>query len=66
MYGVNFGIASSQKKLEPDLRSVKAKGTRIIRTDGKPLAISGLWASCKNPEDNKTLHNFTMLTYQCR
>ncbi|MBN45329.1 MAG: DUF159 family protein [Methylophaga sp.] len=55
-------IIPAEAIFEPDWRSGKAQATRIIRTDGKPLAIAGLWASWMNPEDNKVLHSFTMLT----
>lgn len=55
-------IIPAEAIFEPDWRSGKAKATRIVRTDGLPLAIAGLWASWNNPEDNKILHSFTMLT----
>ena len=47
---------------EPDWRSGKAVGTRIVRTDGKPMGIAGLWTGWKNPKDGQTLRSFTMLT----
>jgi putative SOS response-associated peptidase YedK len=46
---------------EPDWRSGKAKPTRIVRTDGKPIGIAGLWAECRFPSGD-TIHSFTMLT----
>lgn len=55
-------IIPAEAIFEPDWRSGKAKSTRIIRSDGKPMGIAGLWASWHNPEDDKTLHSFTMLT----
>jgi putative SOS response-associated peptidase YedK len=55
-------IIPAEAIFEPDWRSGKAKATRIVRTDGKPMAIAGLWASWMNPEDNTVLHSFTMLT----
>lgn len=47
---------------EPDWRSGKAVPTRIMRTDGKPLGIAGLWSVWKNIDDGKILYSFTMLT----
>ena len=46
---------------EPDWRSGKAVPTRIIRADGEPLGIAGLWASWKSPKGDY-VHSFTMLT----
>lgn len=47
---------------EPDWRSGKAIPTRIIRADGAPMGIAGLWAGWKNPANGEILHSFTMLT----
>lgn len=55
-------IIPAEAIFEPDWRSGKAKATRIVRADGKPFAIAGLWASWTNPENDNTLHSFTMLT----
>lgn len=55
-------IIPAEAIFEPDWRSGKAKPTRIIRTDGKPMGIAGLWSEWNNPEDGQTLHSFTMLT----
>jgi putative SOS response-associated peptidase YedK len=46
---------------EPDWRSGKAKPTRIVRTDGKPIGIAGLWTGCKFPSGD-IIRSFTMLT----
>jgi putative SOS response-associated peptidase YedK len=46
---------------EPDWRSGKAVPTRIVRTDGKPMGIAGLWTGWKQP-DGEILRSFTMLT----
>lgn len=55
-------IIPAEAIYEPDWRSGKAVATRIVRTDGKPMGIAGLWSVWKNPEDGKKLHSFTMLT----
>lgn len=55
-------IIPAEAIFEPDWRSGKAKSTRIIRADGKPMGIAGLWSEWKNPEDGETLHSFAMLT----
>jgi putative SOS response-associated peptidase YedK len=47
---------------EPDWRSGKAVATRIVRPDGKPIGIAGLWTGWKNPENGEILRSFTMLT----
>jgi len=47
---------------EPDWRSGKAIGTRIVRTDGKPMGIAGLWSGWKNPKNGEIVRSFTMLT----
>lgn len=47
---------------EPDWRSGKAQATRIVRTDGKPMGIAGLWEKWQNPADGSVAHSFTMLT----
>ena len=46
---------------EPDWRSGKAVPTRIVRTDGEPMGLAGLWDSWKQP-DGAWLHSYTMLT----
>ncbi|CAN5213074.1 hypothetical protein BH10PSE16_BH10PSE16_19210 [soil metagenome] len=46
---------------EPDWRSGKAVPTRIVRADGKPLGIAGLWSRWQSPT-GEVLHSFAMLT----
>jgi putative SOS response-associated peptidase YedK len=46
---------------EPDWRSGKAVPTRIIRADGEPMGIAGLWSSWKSPK-GEIVHSYTMLT----
>ena len=46
---------------EPDWRSGKAVPTRIVRTDGSPMGIAGLWTGCKMPS-GEIIRSFTMLT----
>jgi len=55
-------IIPAQAIFEPDWRSGKAVGTRITRTDGKPMGIAGLWTGWKNPANGQILRSFTMLT----
>jgi putative SOS response-associated peptidase YedK len=35
---------------------------RIFRTDGRPLALAGLWAGWKNPETDEVRRTFTIVT----
>ena len=46
---------------EPDWRSGKAVSTQIVRADGKPMGIAGLWSAWQSPK-GEVLHSFTMLT----
>ena len=46
---------------EPDWRSGKAVATRIVRVDGEPIGIAGLWSAWKSPK-GELIHSFTMLT----
>lgn len=55
-------IIPAEAIYEPDWRSGKAQATRIIRADGKPMGIAGIWTGWRNPEDGKILRSFTMLT----
>ena len=55
-------IIPAEAIYEPDWRSGKAVGTRIVRMDEKPMGIAGLWSSWKNPQTAQVLHSFTMLT----
>lgn len=55
-------IIPAEAIYEPDWRSGKAVGTRIVRTDGKPMGIAGIWTGWKNPESGEILRSFSMLT----
>ena len=46
---------------EPDWRNGKSVPTRIVRADGEPLGIAGLWSSWKSPK-GELVHSYTMLT----
>ncbi|SDY81819.1 SOS response-associated peptidase [Nitrosomonas halophila] len=45
---------------EPDWRSGKAVSTRIIRKDGEPMGIAGLWSTWG--KGSQKMDSFTMLT----
>lgn len=47
---------------EPDWRSGKAVQTRIVRKDGRPMGIAGLWTACDKVRPGITMRSFTMLT----
>lgn len=47
---------------EPDWRTGKAIATRIVRADGEPMGIAGLWESWRDPASSQVLHSYTMLT----
>lgn len=55
-------IIPAQAIFEPDWRTGKAVPTRIVRTDGKPMGIAGIWTGWKNPENGEILRSFSMLT----
>lgn len=46
---------------EPDWRSGKAIPARIVRADGEPMGIAGLWSSWKS-KSGETVNSYTMLT----
>jgi putative SOS response-associated peptidase YedK len=46
---------------EPDWHSGKAVSTRILRADGAPMGIAGLWSWWKSPTGDK-MFSYTMLT----
>ncbi|NML86589.1 SOS response-associated peptidase [Polaromonas sp.] len=46
---------------EPDWRSGRAVPTRIIRADGEPMGIAGLWSWWKSGK-GELVHSFAMLT----
>lgn len=54
-------IIPAEAFYEPDWRSGKAVPTQIVRADGKPLGIAGLWTGWKQP-NGEVLRSFTMLT----
>ena len=54
-------IIPAEAIFESDWRSGKAVSTRIVRVDGEPLGIAGLWSSWKSPE-GEIVHSYTMLT----
>lgn len=54
-------IIPAEAFFEPDWRSGKAVPTRIVRADGKPMGIAGLWTGWKQP-NGEILRSFTMLT----
>lgn len=47
---------------ESDWRTGKPIATRIIRTDGEPMGIAGLWEHWHDPSTGAVLHSYTMLT----
>ena len=56
-----YCIIPAEAFYEPDWRSGKCAHTRIVRTDGKPIGIAGLWTGWKQP-NGEILRSFTMLT----
>lgn len=54
-------IIPAEAIFEPDWRSGKCNPTRIVRTDGKPMGIAGLWTG-KRMLNGEVLRSFTMLT----
>jgi putative SOS response-associated peptidase YedK len=54
-------IIPAEALFEPDWRSGKSVATRIVRADGEPLGIAGLWSSWKSPK-GEIVHSYTMLT----
>jgi len=55
-------IIPAEAIFEPDWRSGKAVPTRLVRTDGKPMGIAGIWTGWKNPANGEILRSFSMLT----
>ncbi|WP_434676738.1 SOS response-associated peptidase [Pseudomonas sp. D3-10] len=47
---------------EPDYRKGKPFPARIIRADGQPMGIAGLWERWHDPSTGEVLHSYTMLT----
>lgn len=54
-------IVPAEAIYEPDWRSGKAVPTRILRADGRPMGIAGLWAAWRSPA-GETVLSYTMLT----
>lgn len=54
-------IIPAEAIYEPDWRSGKAVPTRIVRADGQPMGIAGLWSTWRNPS-GEMVHSYTMLT----
>jgi len=54
-------IIPAESFYEPDWRSGKAVATKIMRADGAPMGIAGLWSWWKSPAGEK-IFSFTMLT----
>ncbi len=46
---------------EPDWRSGKAVPAKVMRADGNPMGIAGLWSSWKSPK-GELVYSYTMLT----
>lgn len=55
-------IIPAEAIYEPDWRTGKCQQTKIIRIDGKPMGIAGLWTGWKNPANGKIVRSFSMLT----
>ena len=56
-------IIPAEAIYEPDHRSGKAVRTRIIRADGKPMGIAGIWTgNDKIQGRGQVIRSFTMLT----
>ena len=54
-------IILAEAFFEPDWRFGKAVPTRIVRADGQPMGIAGLWSSWRSP-DGASIYSFSMLT----
>lgn len=55
-------IIPAEAIYEPDWRLGKCKPTKIVRTDGEPMGIAGLWTGWKNPTSGEIIRSFSMLT----
>ena len=55
-------IIPAEAIYEPDWRFGKCEPTKIIRTDGEPMGIAGLWTGWKNPANGEIVRSFSMLT----
>ena len=54
-------IIPAEAFYEPDWRSGKAVPTRILRADGRPMGLAGLWSWWKSPKGEEVF-SYTMLT----
>ena len=54
-------IIPAEAIYEPDWRSGKAVSARIVRTDGIPIGIAGLYSNWKDHQGG-LIHSFSMLT----
>ena len=54
-------IIPAEAIYEPDWRSGKAVSARIVRADGDPMAIAGLWSEWQSPE-GEIVRSYAMLT----
>ncbi|MDD2546928.1 MAG: SOS response-associated peptidase [Burkholderiaceae bacterium] len=54
-------IIPAEALYEPDWRSGRAVATRIVRSDGQPMAVAGLWTGWRAPS-GEIVRSFSMLT----
>ena len=54
-------IIPAEAFFEPDWRTGKAVPTRLVRANGEPMGIAGLWSAWKAPGGG-LMHSYTMLT----
>lgn len=57
-----FCIIPAASIYEPDWRAGKCAMTKIVRTDGKPMGIAGIWTGWKNPVNGEVVRSYSMLT----
>ena len=54
-------IIPAEAIYEPDWRTGKVVPTRILRADGRPIGLAGLWSWWKSP-NGEEIFSYTMLT----
>lgn len=54
-------IIPAEAIFEPDWRSGRAVPTRIVRSDGQPMGIAGIWTGWRSP-DGSVIRSMSMLT----
>lgn len=54
-------IIPAESIYEPDWRSGRAVPTRIVRSDGQPMGIAGIWTGWRGP-DGSVIRSMSMLT----